>query len=169
MGPDQTRSEGLPALTPGDYHELRVHGVAGRAPENMLGLAAQLAATGYQGSEVADTADHPRGSTGSDTDCAVEPRPGDVSVWEPPTVEPELRAYSWSSLTSGHWYQAFYIVLLPFMIANLAGWMIVGRTPVARDRGIRWAVLLVRAVGLLVTGIFVVSMQIVVADLVVFR
>jgi len=159
----------LPALAPGRDHELRVHGVAGTSPENMLGLAARLQATGSAGSRGADGPDARRGEWGADSPCVADPAPGDVSVWAPPTVEGTLRAYSWSSLTSGHWYQAFYLVLLPFMLANLAGWMIVGRLPIARGREVLLASCLVRLVGLLITAVFVVSAQIIVADLAVFQ
>src|SRR3954447_22128531 len=159
----------LPPLGPGEYHELRVHGVAGTSAESMLGLAARLQATGTgpaaevrgDGSGARDLPVAP--------DCAVQPAPGDVSVWEPPEVDPRLRAFSWSSPTSGHWYQAGYLLLLPFMIANLAGWMVVGPTAVGGGPTVRVSVLLVRAIGLLITGVFVVSIQIVVADLVVFQ
>ncbi len=164
-----TTPTGLPPLWPGDDHELRVHGVAGSTPESMLGLVAQLQATGVDGKGGGDPVVPARGAAGADTVCTADPSPGDVSVWKPPAVEPTLRAYSWSSLTSGHWYQAFYLVLLPFMLANLAGWMIVGRSPLTRRWEVRLATFLVRVVGLLVTGVFVVSAQIVVADLAVFQ
>ncbi len=163
-GTPGTAPKGLPALSPGDDHELRVHGVAGSTPESMLGLTARLQATGIHGPDVPA-----RGVVGSDTICVADPAPGDVSVWEPPAVEEDLRAFSWSSLTSGHWYQAFYLVLLPFMLANLAGWMIVGRSPLGRTPEVRLSTFLVRVIGLLVTGVFVVSAQIVVADLAVFE
>lgn len=171
VGPakDSTTLKGLPPLSPGVDHELRVHGVAGTTPDSMLGLAAVLQATGVGGRDGGDAPARQRGTVGADTPCIADPAPGDVSVWEPPAVDPALRAYSWSSLTSGHWYQAFYLVLLPFMLANLAGWMIVGRSPLNRTWEVRSAAFLVRVVGLLVTTVFVVSAQFVVADLVVFQ
>lgn len=160
----------MPMTTGEDAHELRVHGVAGTPPEAMLQLEATL-----DGVDLG-----PVGSVG----VAGRPRPvgGDqITVWRPPTPDPRLRAWSWSSLTSGRWYQAFYLLLLPFMIANLAGWMVSG-DPVPPARGgdptrpapfrgvrLRLATLLVRLVGLLVTAVFVVSVQIVVADLVVWQ
>jgi hypothetical protein len=85
----------LRPLEPGEFHELRVLGVAGSSPESMLGLQARLG-----GLDVERAA----------SECGVEPKPGDISVWCPPHVEPELRAWSWGSLTSGRWYQAFYSV-----------------------------------------------------------
>ena len=139
-------------------HELRVHGVAGTPPEAMLQLDA----------------------------VPVRPRSGrpvvdEITEWRTPPTDDRLRAWRWSSLTSGRWYQAFYLLLLPFMIANLAGWMLPG-DPGAPVRGgdptgpppyrtprLRLATLLVRLVGLLVTAVFVVSVQIAVADLVVWQ
>ena len=89
--------DGVLPFEPGHQHELRVHGVAGSTPDSLLGLQAQPAAPAA---------------------------PGGITVWRAPQVPESLRAWSWSSLTSGHWYQAFYLLLLPFMIANLAGWML---------------------------------------------
>jgi hypothetical protein len=138
--------------------ELRVHGVAGTPPESMLGLRAVL-----------------DGSPGGAA-CVRRPGPDEITLWDPPRIDPRLQAWSWSSLTSGRWYQAFYLLLLPFMIANLAGWMLPAGRPDApggpapyRDLRLRWATLVVRLVGLLVTLVFVVSVQIVLADLVVWQ
>jgi hypothetical protein len=138
--------------------ELRVHGVAGTPPESMLGLRAVL-----------------DGSPGGAA-CVRRPGPDEITLWDPPRIDPRLQAWSWSSLTSGRWYQAFYLLLLPFMIANLAGWMLPAGRPDSpggpapyRDLRLRWATLVVRLVGLLVTLVFVVSVQIVLADLVVWQ
>ncbi|WP_232668715.1 hypothetical protein [Pseudonocardia sp. TRM90224] len=174
--PEVGKAVDLPPFGPGEYHEMRVHGVAGSSAESMLGLQARLGAV-----------DVVRPATG----CGEQPQPGDISVWHAPTTDPVLRAWSWGSLTSGHWYQAFYVLLLPFMIANLAGWMLLTRqiaTPAAsyakpnvgagngddtdpgyRDRSLRHSMLLVRLVGLLVTVVFVVSVQLAVADLLVWQ
>jgi hypothetical protein len=161
-GPTSGQDDVLP-FEPGQEHELRVHGVAGSTPESMLGLQAQPAAPAA---------------------------PGGITVWRAPQVPESLRAWSWSSLTSGHWYQAFYLLLLPFMIANLAGWMLLARvcpapdepdaaprdkaaayagTPRYRDGMLRVSTLVVRLAGLLVTGVFVVSFQLVIGDLVFWQ
>lgn len=139
-------------LGPGCYHELRIHGVAGSSPESMLGLRAELTDIDV------GRPDHHGG---------VEPAPEDVSVWGPAEVDPRLRAWSWGSLTSGRWYQAFYLLLLPFMIANLAGWMLVAQR--RSEPLLRVSTFLVRAVGMLVTVVLVVSVQLVLADLVVWQ
>ncbi|MFC7657573.1 hypothetical protein ACFQV8_15525 [Pseudonocardia benzenivorans] len=144
--------------------ELRVHGVAGTPPELMLQLVPAVR-----------------------TDRAEQPPDDDdgaITEWRQPPARPQLRAWSWGSLTSGRWYQAFYLVLLPFMLANLAGWALLaspdGGPPTGTDdhadrerpaRGvrIRWCVLLVRLAALLVTTIFAFWTQLVVADLVAYQ
>lgn len=161
----------MPVTTGEDAHELRVHGVAGTPPEAMLQLGAVWV-------------DGPGGDPGAGRpwDVGVSPRPSTVdqiTLWRAPRRDGRVRAWSWSSLTSGRWYQAFYLLLLPFMIANLAGWMVAGRAPggsseagvpaALRTRRLRWTTLLVRLAGLLVTVVFVVSVQLVVADLVAWQ
>ncbi|GAA4542878.1 hypothetical protein [Pseudonocardia xishanensis] len=147
------------AMNGDEAHELRVHGVAGASPESML---QQTAVEDEPGAEhdcgcPADRDAHPRAEPGAD----------EITVWRAPRRDPRLRAWSWGSLTSGKWYQAFYLLLLPFMIANLAGWMVAG--PAGRGLRLRWATLLVRIVGVLVTVVFVVSVQIVLSDLVAWQ
>ncbi len=176
----------LPPLGGGPYHELRVHGVAGTSPESMLGMQARLCASDVRGD--LDSAIG-AGDAAQPGDCGPVAQPGDITVWRAPHLRRHLRAWSWSSLTSGHWYQAFYLVLLPFMIANVAGWMLLSDrcppadTPARADAGERgrWAcaeyrtplvrvsTLLTRLVALLVTVVFVVSMQLVLADLVTWQ
>jgi hypothetical protein len=148
-----------------DAHELRVHGVAGTPPEAML----QLGAVWIDG---------PEGDPG---DAGPLPQPtgaDQITFWRAPRRDERVRAWSWGSLTSGKWYQALYLLLLPFMIANLAGWMLAGAAPDGRESDgappfrtarVRWATLLVRVVGLLVTVVFVVSTQLVLADLVAWQ
>jgi uncharacterized integral membrane protein len=151
----------------GVAHELRVHGVAGTPPESMLQLEAIEEGDHTQDGMTAARTGPRRRTQGTD----------EITLWRAPRRDARVRAWSWRSLTSGRWYQAFYLLLLPFMIANLAGWMLAGDGPVAsmadsagpavhRTARLRWAALLVRLVGVLVTVVFVVSVQLVVADLV---
>lgn len=142
--------------TDAGHVELRVHGVAGTPPEAMLQLVPPV------------RVDRP-GDTGTDAD-------GAISEWRRPPERPELRAWSWGSLTSGRWYQAFYVVLLPFMLANIAGWALLagpdsptGVGPARRGARVRAGVLLVRVAGLLVTVVFVLWAQLVVADLAAYQ
>lgn len=137
---------------PGGIVELRVHGVAGTPPEEMLQLV--------PAEQVRGPAPAPAGADDR------------ITEWTQPPHRPTLRAWSWGSLTSGRWYQAFYLVLTPFMLANLAGWMLLtGPADDGRPRSprTRCCVLLVRLAGLLVTVIFVLWTQLVVADLAAYQ
>jgi len=111
--------------------ELRVHGVSGTPPRNML----------Y-------------------TDPVALTRPGDVpdeshthvKVYRKPTeskygVGDRVEAFHWGGLTSGSWFSAFWVLLLPFSLANVAGWAAGNRKP--------WTVRLVRLYGLILTGVFI--------------
>ncbi|MEV5318146.1 hypothetical protein AB0K92_10890 [Streptomyces sp. NPDC052687] len=113
--------------------ELLVHGVGGTTPDRML--------------------DDPRTTrvAGDDT-AAVFRRTADV---EDPARNagtdgrPVPEAYVWCNLTSGNGARALWLLLLPFMVVNLAHWM----RPAAegRPRVIRLYGLLVRLAGLTLT------------------
>ncbi|MET8828917.1 hypothetical protein ABZX40_05145 [Streptomyces sp. NPDC004610] len=63
--------------------------------------------------------------------------------------EPVQEAYVWSNLTSGNGARALWLLLLPFMVANLAHWM---RPPTrGHTRAVRLYGLLVRLTGLSLT------------------
>jgi hypothetical protein len=91
--------------------ELRVHGVGGTTPGALLGDLApqQVAGDGVAG--FYRTAD-------------VRGR--------------HVEAYSWGGLTSRGGTRVLWLLLLPFMLANLAGWM--GSERAARSRMHRWLV-----------------------------
>lgn len=74
--------------------EVRIHGVSGTPPDAMLA---------------------------TDPVLVEERAGGDIGVYRPPVARQDLRAYRWSSLTSGSWKAAFWIALLPFMLCNVAG------------------------------------------------
>ena len=114
---------------PIDVHELRVHGVSGTPPRAML----------Y-------TDPLPLGDV---------PPPGAppeyVRVYRTVTegdtgVNGSVQAYNWSGLTSGSWLTALWVLMLPFSLANLAGWT-------AKSRS-RVPVAIVRIFGLFLTGVF---------------
>ncbi|MFD6418549.1 hypothetical protein [Streptomyces sp. NPDC060194] len=116
--------------------ELLVHGVGGATPEEMLGDPRTTRVTGD-----ATAAMHRRTD-----DVDAESRPEDYRG------RPIPEAYCWSNLTSGNGSRALWLLLLPFMVVNLAHWM----RPAARghDRAIRLHGVLVRLVGLSLTVLF---------------
>ncbi|MEV4939678.1 hypothetical protein [Streptomyces zaomyceticus] len=87
--------------------ELLVHGVGGATPQDMLDDPRTVRITGdrtaavYRRAEDLDAEDHP----------------------ERHAVRPVPEAYVWSNLTSGDGARALWLLLLPFMVANLAHWM----------------------------------------------
>ena len=95
--------------------ELLVHGVGGTTPERMLGDPRTVRVAGDA------TAGLYRRACDVDAEHDPARRPG--------TPVPE--AYCWSNLTSGSAGRALWLLLLPFMIANLAHWM---RPPSRRTR-----------------------------------
>lgn len=114
------------------HWELRVHGVSGTPPREMLG-----------------------------TDpVTLDPKRRHIRVFRrrPPdrtddqagtTHQFEAQAYHWGSLTTGHWLTAFWILLGPFAFANVAGWM--------NSRPSRLGHTAIRLVGLALTALLVVQ------------
>jgi hypothetical protein len=89
----------LPADTPGldGPIELRIHGVGGSTPEKLLGEC------------------HP--------EDVVEIQHGyRTGVWAR-RRDPSVRGYLWGGLTSGAKLQPLWVLLLPFTLVNVAGWM----------------------------------------------
>ncbi len=103
--------------------EIRIHGVSGTPPDAML----------------------------STDPIEIERRAGgSISVLAPPPANPNVRAYRWSSLTSGTATSALWLALIPFMLSNLAGFSL----PRLRPGAHRIATLLVRTSGLALTAMF---------------
>ncbi|MGW7595547.1 hypothetical protein ACWGK9_41615, partial [Streptomyces rubiginosohelvolus] len=111
--------------------ELLVHGVGGTTPEEMLGDPRTSLVTGDETAAVYRRAD----------DIDAEQRPPEDR--EGPDRDGPIReAYVWCNLTSGNSSRALWLLLLPFMVANLAHWM---RPPAdRRERTVRTYGLLVR-------------------------
>ncbi|NEE51179.1 hypothetical protein G3M55_42070, partial [Streptomyces sp. SID8455] len=63
--------------------------------------------------------------------------------------EPVAEAYCWSGLTSGNGSRALWLLLLPFMVVNLAHWM--RPTATGRRRAVRLYGVLVRLIALSLT------------------
>src|SRR5215211_6029513 len=95
---DKVTTSGLvpPPVVLSGVTELRVHGVGGTTPESLLG------------------------------DLAPQQISGDQIAGFYRTAEGQKRhveAYSWGGLTSRSGTRVLWLLLLPFMLANLAGWM----------------------------------------------
>ncbi|QGZ47649.1 hypothetical protein GPZ77_03945 [Streptomyces sp. QHH-9511] len=113
--------------------ELLVHGVGGATPQAMLDDPRTVRVTG-------------------DTTAAMHRRADDLDAEEHPeryAERPVPEAYCWSNLTSGNGTRALWLLLLPFMVVNLAHWM---RPPTQdRPRLVRLYGVLVRLVALTLT------------------
>ncbi|MGH3312196.1 MAG: hypothetical protein ACRDP3_16675 [Streptomyces sp.] len=136
---------------PGLNLELLVHGVGGTTPEEMLGDPRVERVTG-------------------DCTAAVYRRTEDVDAEARAhdyTDKPVPEAYSWSNLTSGNSARALWLILLPFMVANLAHWM---RPAVyGRPRAVRVHGALVRLVALSLTVLLVAAACEVALDLIAWQ
>jgi hypothetical protein len=125
-----------PPTEPG-HVELRIHGVSGSPPEQVLGGDTKLVeGTGRTGfHRLRDGPDGP------------------------------LEAYSWGGMTSGSRWSALWVLMLPFAVVNVAGWM-TGRLAPARMAA---HVIVVRTFGLLLTGAYALSAVAVFVDLGAYR
>ncbi|PNG17094.1 hypothetical protein, partial [Streptomyces cahuitamycinicus] len=132
-----------PATRPGEPTtalELLVHGVGGTTPQEMLNDPRTVRVTGDDTAAVFRRAD----------DVDAEHNPDDRRR-EGPVPE----AYVWCNLTSGNGTRALWLLLLPFMVVNLAHWM----RPSAhgRRRTVRLYGLLVRLAALTLTVLLVAA------------
>lgn len=103
----ESTADGPPATAPQLSLELLVHGVGGTTAQEMLGDPRVQLITGD------DTAACYRRTEDAD----AEQRPDDYRG------EPVREAYCWSNLTSGNGARALWLLLVPFMVVNLAHWM----------------------------------------------
>ncbi|MEU7108442.1 hypothetical protein ABZ951_25855 [Streptomyces sp. NPDC046215] len=127
--------------------ELLVHGVGGATASGMLADPRTERVTG----------DNTAGIHRCAADRDAESRPEDYRD------EPVREAYVWSHLTSGNGSRALWLVLLPFMVVNLAHWM----RPTAESHGrtARAYGLLVRLVALSLTVLLTAAVCEVTLDL----
>ncbi len=92
----------------GGVTELRVHGVGGTPPDAILG---DLAPEQVMGDAIAGfyrTSDHR---------ASAADQAGRLDV------DRHVEVYSWGGLTSRSKIRVLWLALLPFLLANLAGWM----------------------------------------------
>lgn len=145
-------AETVPGAAPGTGDErpplaleLLVHGVGGTTPQRMLNDARTVLVTGD------DTAGIYRRAN----DVDAEKRPQNYQD------KPVPEAYSWCNLTSGDGSRALWLLLLPFMVANLAYWMRPATATARQERlyGALMRLLALSLTVLLVAGAAEVSMD----------
>ncbi|MEU7016237.1 hypothetical protein [Streptomyces sp. NPDC046385] len=117
------------------------------------GAALELLVHGVGGTTAADMLDDPRvARVTGDRTAAMYRRRDDLDAEDHPELyaeRPVPEAYCWSNLTSGNGARALWLLLLPFMVANLAHWM---RPPTqGHARLVRLYGVLVRLVALTLT------------------
>ncbi|MFF7154431.1 hypothetical protein [Streptomyces sp. NPDC008139] len=130
--------------------ELLVHGVGGTTPALMLDDSRIVCVAG-------------------DDIAGIHRRVRDADAEEHPEEHrdgPVAEAYCWSNLTSGNGSRALWLLLLPFMIANLAHWM---RPPSTRHRLRRAYDVLVRLIALTLTVLLVAAACEVALDIVAWQ
>ena len=129
--------------------EIRVHGVGGTTPEALLDQ------TGVQQVTGDDKAGLFRGAIG---------QPGR-------TVE----AYSWGGLTARSRTRAFWVLLLPFALVNLSGWMVepprVDKELDTENRttGIKWHEALVQTIAATTTAAYVMWVALLAMNILAFQ
>lgn len=131
--------------------ELLVHGVGGATPQEMLRDPRIARVTG-------------------DATAAIFRRSGDIDAEQHPERyrdRPIEEAYCWSNLTSGNGSRALWLLLLPFMVVNLAHWM--RPTARSRTRAVRLYGVLVRLVALSLTVLLTAAACEVALDLVAWQ
>lgn len=130
----------VPVTGPEGVPELRVHGVGGSHGPRMLGFESSAEVT-VVGEGVGGT--------------RVLTRRRDPSV----------ESYDWGDLTSGSGTRSLWIILLPFTLLNIAGWM---HPPVARTSPARVVLVrvLVHVLSVLLTATYVFSFGILLVDLI---
>ncbi|TPQ22576.1 hypothetical protein FGD71_009180 [Streptomyces sporangiiformans] len=146
MSPEQ------PPAAPYTALELLVHGVGGTTPQGMLNDPRIVRITGDETAAVYRRVD----------DADAEARPDDYRG------RPVPEAYVWCNLTSGNGARALWLLLLPFMVVNLAHWMR-PTVPDSRTRTVRLHGLLVRLVSLTLTVLLVAAACEVALDLVAWQ
>ncbi|MFD5100377.1 hypothetical protein [Streptomyces albidochromogenes] len=144
----------MPRVTPprdddgGPALELLVHGVGGTTPQDMLGDPRTVRITGDE------TAAVYRRAEDVEADRATGPG-GQVPDGDETRGRPVPEAYVWCNLTSGNGARALWLLLLPFMVANLVHWM----QPTTRGltRTVRTYGVLVRLLALSLTVLLIAA------------
>lgn len=127
--------------------ELRIHGVSATSPESMLGLRAQRI---------------------SRDDAEAGYGPDSVEVHTDPHLS-GAKAFSWGGLTSGGWNKALWLLLLPFVLVNTAGWAMHPTSEDGRGALDRARVTMLRVAAVLATVLSVQLLVIPVVDIVAWQ
>jgi hypothetical protein len=151
-----THAGATPGAGPGVV-EIRVHGVSGTAPQDMLcsQWAAQVAGDAL--SPIFQPADQ-FGRTLAGPDLSCDGR----------RVPRQVEAYHWGEMTSGGWSKAVWALLAPFALVNVAHWML----PSGGRKGLHYLLIglveaLLRLAGLLLTALFMAQAAVLVMDVLV--
>ncbi len=130
--------------------ELRVHGVSGTPPEEVLGSAHVCQVAGDDRSRSFRPADA----------LGAEVRPPDGHV---------LEAFHWGRWTSGSWTQALWVLLVPFGVLNAAQFMLPGPHDGPSRRAHAACGALLRLTGAVLTVLFALGASAVLADLLAWQ
>ncbi|MFB6810539.1 hypothetical protein [Streptomyces sp. NPDC056387] len=134
--------------------ELRVHGVHGAPPDELLGDPRTVRITGDSTAAVFRRA--------ADADAEAHPE------WY--AGRPVVEAYCWSRLTSGNGSRALWLLLLPFMVVNLAHWARpAGPATGPAPRAVRTYGVLVRVLALSLTLLLIAAACEVALDLLAWQ
>jgi hypothetical protein len=147
---------------PEPWVELRIHGVSGTPPPDMLGSAHVVQVAGDARRRVFQR---------SDADGRPVPRDADGRV---------LEGYHWGALTAGSWLQGLWFMLIPFGFVNAAQFMLPAppdtsssrKTRSRRNAAVSSHVVsgsMLRVVGLAMTCVLALAASFIVANLAALR
>ena len=143
----------------GQVVELRVHGVSGTPPESLLKFPAGLVTIVYGDG---DAGFHRRRVLGNDP-IGTDEIEGVTESADGPELNAApfkaTEAFAWGGLTSGPASRALWLLFLPFILINLAHWMLPPNdaTDSERSTSASAAVCLLRLLGLTLTITLLVS------------
>jgi hypothetical protein len=122
--------------------EVRIHGVGGSTPHALLGE--------------------------QDPEDVVLVHGSETNGFWARRSDPAVRGYVWGPLTSGSRLQPLWIILLPFTLLNVAGWM---HRPVtsSSQRRTWWTRWLVTMLGFTLTVVWTLWLCVILADLIAYR
>jgi hypothetical protein len=156
---DDEAAEAVPREALYDWVELRIHGVSGTPPADLLGTAQVVQVAGDPRRRVFQRADNDGAPVGRDADGRV------------------LEGYHWGNLTSGSWRQGLWFVLIPFGFVNAAQFMLLKPPGLGEGRWRRRVAVtshvvsgaMLRIVGLVMTCALALAAAFIVASMAALR